>query len=31
MLSSTALVCIIDNVSIVDLISVCWNVRYAKE
>ena len=31
MLSSTALVCIVDPTSIVDLICVCWNVTYAEE
>ena len=31
MLSSTALVCIVDLTSIVDLICVCWNVTYAEE
>ena len=31
MLSSTALVCIVDLASIVDLICVCWNVTYAEE
>ena len=29
--SSTALVCIVDLTSIVDLICVCWNVTYAEE
>ena len=31
MLSSTALLCIVDLTSIVDLICVCWNVSYAEE
>ena len=31
MLSSTALVCIVDLTSIVDLICVCWDVTYAEE
>ena len=31
MLSSTALVCIVDLTSIVDLICVCWNVTYEEE
>ena len=31
MLSSTALVCIVDLISIVDKICVCWNVTYAEE
>ena len=31
MLSSTALVCIVDLTSIVDLICVCWNVTYAED
>ena len=31
MLSSTALVCIVDLTSIVDLICVCWNVTYVEE
>ena len=31
MLSSTALVCIVDLTSIVVLVCVCWNVRYAEE
>ena len=31
MLSSTALVCIVDFTSIVELICVCWNVTYAEE
>ena len=30
MLSSTALVCIVDLTSIVGLIRVCWNVTYAE-
>ena len=29
--SSTALMCIVDLTSIVDLICVCWNVTYAEE
>ena len=28
---ATALVCIVDLTSIVDLIYVCWNVTYAEE
>ena len=31
MLSSTALVCIVDLTSIVDLICVCWNLTYTVE
>ena len=31
MLSSTALVCIVDLTSIVDLMCVGWNVTYAEE
>ena len=31
MLSSTALVCIVDLTGIVDLICVGWNVTYAEE
>ena len=31
MLSSTALVGIVDLISIVDLICVCWNATYAEE
>ena len=31
MLSSTALVCIVDLTSIVDLMCVCWDVTYAEE
>ena len=31
MLSSTALVCILDLTTVVDLIWVCWNVTYAEE
>ena len=31
MLSSTALVCIVDLTSIVDPICVCWNATYAEE
>ena len=27
----TALVCIVDLESIVDLIGICWNVTYAEE
>ena len=31
MLSSTALVCIVNLTSIVHLVCVCWNVTYAEE
>ena len=31
MFSSTALVCVVDLTSIVDLICACWNVTYAEE
>ena len=31
MLSSNALLCIVDLTSIVDLIYVCWNVTYVEE
>ena len=31
MLSSTALVCIVDVTSILDVICACWNVTYVEE
>ena len=31
MLSSTALVCIVDLTTIIDVICVCWNVTYVGE
>ena len=30
MLTSTALMCIVDLTSVVDLLCVCWNVMYAE-